>query len=133
MRVNRTRLDLKSLIIDTPCTITTGVSSVKLVHGRQTIDMGLYLKGTPPMRISDPVNSTEDEHGTGVLTQWLHLDALAPRRLYVIKVTRVEKNGQVTGWQLKDATPGADGSSKSDRAKPWGIIGKLLGKGGRDD
>lgn len=131
MRVNRNRLDLRSLILNTSCTITTGDASIKIVHSREAIDMGIRLKGSGPMKAFDRVSSIEDEHGKSFFTEWLHLDALAPRRLYVVKVTRVEKNGRV-GWQLEDATPGQADEPKQDRTKPWGVVRKIFGKGSRD-
>lgn len=126
MRVNRNRLDLRSLTVNQPCTITTGTTSVKLVHTGHTLQMGMYLKGVAPLRISDRMGSVEDEHGKGRLTEWFHVDALAPCRLYVLTVTGVDENGRPVGWQIRDRTPGdMEGPKRTDMRS---VIGKLFGR-----
>lgn len=126
MRVNRNRLDLRSLTVGHPCTITTGIASVKLVQGRESIDMGLYLDGVGSLQASDRISSIENENDKGFRTEWLHLDALAPRRLYVVTVTNMGEGRQVSGWQIEDATPGKSEKLEPKPVAPWGVIGRLF-------
>lgn len=125
MRVNRGRLDLGSLTLNAACTITTGVSSIKLTHTASSIDMGIYLKGVGGLVLtSDRLTSVEHESGKNAPTRWLHLDALAPKRLYVLQVTRREEDGRVEGWYLKDATPETRTSYQTQNS--GGLVRKLF-------
>jgi len=134
MRVNNGRLDLKSLHVGVACTVTTGSSSIKLQSGSHTIEMGLYLKGVGmgPIR-DDRILSIQDERGKGFLTYWLHLDKLAPRRLYEVLVTDLDESG-MPGWQITDRTPGIEPESirpdSSPGGRSWNLLGKLLGRRG---
>lgn len=143
MRVNNGRLDLKSLVVGEPCTITTGGASIRMVHTGRSIEMGMYLNGVGmgPIR-DDRLMRIEDEHGKGFLTYWLLLDRLAPRRLYTVLVTdpgalRGEAEDArftgVPGWRISDDTPGLEsepGDLKSS-GPVCGLIRKLLGEKGR--
>lgn len=132
MRVNRNRLDLKTLIEHMPCTITTGSSSIRILHGSHSIEMGMYLNGVGMGPISsDRITSIQDERGKGYPTYWLHLDKLAPRRLYEVLVTSREADGS-PGWQISDKTPehetepvGAQSGGQS-----WSLLARLLGRRG---
>lgn len=132
MRVNNGRLDLKSLYVGEICLITTGGSSIQIQHGSHTIQMGLHLKGVGMGPIgSNRITSVQDEHGKGFPTYWLHLDKLAPRRLYEVLVTSRGENG-MPGWQISDRTPDAQpepAAMKSGGAS-WNILGKLTGRRG---
>jgi hypothetical protein len=139
VRVNSGRLDLKSLVVGEPCTITTGGTSIRMVHTGRSIEMGMYLNGVGmgPIR-DDRLLRIEDEHGKGFLTYWLLLDRLAPRRLYTVLVTNPgalrdeaedARLAGMPGWQISDDTPGLEpepGDLKSG-GPGWGLIGKLLG------
>lgn len=141
MRVNNGRLDLKSLNVGQVCTITTGSSSIRMEHSPHTIEMGLYLKGVgmQPLR-DDRLMSVQDEHGKGYSTYWLHLDRLAPRRLYEVLVTSPAGLHDeamdphftgMPGWRISDNTPGEPPESeKESGGPPWGILGRLLGRRG---
>jgi hypothetical protein len=140
VRVNNGRLDLKSLNVGKPCTITTGSASIKLVHTGQTIEMGLYLKGVGMQPILED-RLMRIEHDRGFPVYWLHLDRLAPRRLYTVLVTsppRMHEEAMdprstgMPGWQISDDTPGRDpypGEMESG-GRSWNLLGKLLGRRG---
>lgn len=117
MRVNANRLDLGSLREGERCTITTGTAWIKLMHGRNVIDMGIYLTGVDMRPLSDPGLMTREG---GV--HWLHLTKLAPRRLYTV----LSSDGG-SGGQISDDTPGRDVPESVSGGPSWGILGKLLG------
>ncbi|WGV35892.1 hypothetical protein SEA_FRANKENWEENIE_206 [Streptomyces phage Frankenweenie] len=140
MRVNTGRLDLKSLNVGEPCIITTGGSSIKLVHTGQTIEMGLYLTGVGMQPLADD-RLLRIEHVKGFPVYWLHLGKLAPRRLYTVLVTsppRMHDEAMgprfsgMPGWQISDDTPGSGpqpGEMESG-GRSWNLLGKLLGRRG---
>lgn len=128
MRVNRGRLDLKSLTLGIPCTIITGLSSISLTHVGRNVQMGIYLKGVGPMRPGDDLTSCQDEHGKGFQTYWLHLDRLSPNRLYELTVTSFG-DGVWPGTKLSDRTPGKDHEYRQYRTDNRTMIDKLLGWG----
>lgn len=139
MRVNNGRLDLKSLNVGQVCTITTGSSSIKMQHGPHTIEMGLYLKGVGMQPLRDD-RLLRIEHIKGFPAYWLHLDRLAPRRLYTVLVTspaRMHDEAMdprfsgMPGWQISDNTPGEPPETEKESGGPsWGILGRLLGRRG---
>lgn len=140
MRVNRNRLDLKSLNVDEPCTITTGGSSIKLVHTGWTIEMGLYLKGVGMQPLADD-RLLRIEHDRGFPVYWLHLDKLAPRRLYTVLVTSPPRMREeavdpgfagMPGWRISDDTPGREPypGKMEPGGRSWNLLGKLLGRRG---
>jgi hypothetical protein len=130
VRVNRNRLDLKSLDLGRPCVITTGSASITLTHQECRIEMGLYLKGVGPLKPLKNLLSARDEHGRGFLVYWLHLDRLSPQRLYKLKVIGWDEEG----WPvitLLDETPGAEQEQERAQARCEGngrLIDKLLGR-----
>lgn len=126
MRVNRGRLDLRSLAPNQACTITTGITSITLVHLNRSIQMNLYLKGVAPMHNSDLITSIEDESGEGPLTSWLHLDALAPNRLYRLTVTSFDDKGRPSGGEIRDETPEEPVRPRVTDARS--LIGKIFKK-----
>lgn len=140
MWVNNGRLDLKSLNVGQPCTITTGGSSIKLVHTGRTIEMGLYLKGVGMRPILEN-RLLRIETDKGVPTYWLHLGMLAPRRLYTVLVTSPGRMNDeamdprfsgMPGWQISDDTPEREpypGETRSG-GRSWNLMGRLLGRGG---
>jgi hypothetical protein len=132
MRLNKGRLDLKTLYVGETCQITTGSSSVRIQHGSHTIEMGLDFKGIGmgPIR-DDRIMSIQDERGKGFFTYWLHLDKLAPRRLYEVLVTDRDDSG-MPGWQISDRTPAMEPDPAEIRSgeSGWSVLGKLLGRGG---
>lgn len=132
MRVNNGRLDLKSLYVGEICLITTGSSSIRIQHGSHTIQMGLHLKGVGmgPIR-SNRITSVQDERGKGFFTYWLHLDKLAPGRLYEVLVTDRDGDG-MPGWQISDRTPDMqpDQAAMKSGGAGWGVLGRLLGRRG---
>jgi hypothetical protein len=139
VRVNNGRLDLASLYVGEPCTITTGSSSIKLVHATQSIEMGLYLKGVGRGPIEDG-RLLRVETVKGRPIYWLHLDKLAPRRLYTVLVTSPGAlHGEamdarytgMPGWQISDNTPGGPSAGEAESGGPsWGLLGRLLGRRG---
>lgn len=132
MRVNRNRLDLKTLIAHVPCMITTGSSSIRILHGSHSVEMGMYLTGVGRGPISsDRITSIQDERGKGHPTYWLHLDRLAPRRLYEVLVTSREADGS-PGWQISDRTPehGAEPDGMQSGGQSWSLLARLLGRRG---
>jgi len=140
VRVNNGRLDLKSLNVGEPCTITTGGSSIKLVHTGHTIQMDLYLKGVGMQPLIDD-RLMRIEHNKGFNTYWLHLNNLAPKSLYTVLVTSPAKMHEeatdprfsgMPGWQISDDTPGREpypGETESG-GRSWNLLGKLLGRRG---
>ena len=137
MRVNTNRLDLKSLIVGEPCTITTGSASIKLVHTGRTIEMGLYLTGVDMQPLMED-RLMRIEHDRGFPVYWLHLDKLAPRRLYTILVTsppRMHDEAMdprfagMPGWQISDDTPtGKPPAGEAESGgRSWSALARLLG------
>lgn len=127
MQVNAGRLNLKSLIVGQSCTIATGTSSVRLIHLGTTVDFSLYLKGVGQRPILED-RLLRIENVKGQYKYWLHLDKLAPRRLYTVLVTGRSEDG-MPGWQISDDTPGREpypGEAESG-GQSWGLLGKLLG------
>lgn len=136
MRVNRNRLDLRSLLVGVPCVIITGSTSARLLHGPHSVEMGLYLNGVGMQPIfRDRLLHIETVKGSPVY--WLHLDRLTPRRLYTVRVTDPGRMFEeavdshftgMPGWQISDDTPDSTpeetGSSSQDRT----LIDKLLGR-----
>ena len=123
MRVNANRLDLGSLREGERCTITTGTAWIKLMHGRNVIDMGIYLNGVDMRPLFDPGLMIREG---GV--HWLHLTKLAPRRLYTVLSSdggsgvRPDATYEVM-VVLKLAVPQSKGSGAARRA-----LDKALGK-----
>lgn len=133
MRVNCGRLSLDSLAVNVPCTITTGSTSIKLVHNGSSIDMGLYLRGVGMGALKDGGTWSAERGRNGRRTYWLHLDRLAPRRLYEVMVTGPGEGDGPPEWQLSDRTPDAESDVTDARSggKSWGLLGRLLGGGGK--
>jgi hypothetical protein len=124
------RLDLKSLTPHAPCTIVTGVKTVKLMHDGGSIELEMYLKGVGSGPLFDTRNwSIKDESGKGFLTYWFHLDRLAPRRLYEVVVTGFRGDGS-PDWLLSDNTPDREPEPEDLRPgrKNWSLLDRLFGK-----
>ncbi len=131
MRVNRGRLELKSLTLHVPCTIVTGSKMVKLMHEGGSIEMELYLKGVGSAPLFDTrIWSITTEGGKGPFRYWFHLNRLAPRCLYELVVTGFRGDG-TPDWVLSDNTPDREPDPEDLRSggKSWGLLGRLLGKG----
>lgn len=127
MRVNSGRLDLRSLNVGQPCVIITGSTSITLTHGSNLIQMGLYLKGTGPIRPLDDLMLATDEHRKGILTYWLRLNQLSPHRLYELMITGRDEEGW-PGGQLTDKTPGVEHEYAQYRPDTRTMLDKLLGR-----
>lgn len=133
MRVNRGRLDLGSLHLGRPCTITTGLSSITLDDGH-TIQMGLYLKGVGRLGLNDRIVSEEREGGgkSKRVTKWLHLGKLAPSRLYQVELTGWDSEAGPE-WVIRDLTPDHEPGpgEMTSGGESWSVLAKLLGRGRR--
>jgi hypothetical protein len=119
VRVNANRLDIGSLRDGERCSIATGTSSISLIHGGQSIDMGIYLNGVGSRPLSDPDLMTQEG---GV--HWLHLNKLAPRKLYTV----LSSNGG-SGGQIRDDTPSGEPPAEEVESggRSWSALARLLG------
>lgn len=137
MRVNRNRLDLRSLLVGVPCVITTGSTSVRILHGHHSVEMGMYLNGVGMRPITED-RLLRIETVKGIPVHWLHLDKLAPRRLYTVLVTSPGRMHEETephftgmpGWQISDDTPDPGPDETRSGGQGWNLLGKLLGRRG---
>jgi hypothetical protein len=115
IRISAKRLDLCALENGEEIRIVTGTTGIQVIAGHRAGDIHVGIAATRKGLLF----SKEGQWAT----RWLNLEALEPRRMYRVEVTR---SGEDMMVDFEDITPGGPASETASGGRGWDILGRLL-------